>query len=163
MASPVIPHAAKAADAGRRIKSGGCEYVCAYHDAGASLSPASSLAGAVLVLSYDTGDGTLCPILIAPVKLAVYQYVAVAREAIAVAGWYWVQVEGACSALLDGTTDVGVGDYLQLYETNANMILDSATTISTHSCANALEARTANTVGLQSVFLLGNRVIIDGA
>jgi len=64
-------------------------------------------------------------------------------------------VKGRVQALVDGTTDVAVGDILTV---NASGHLVKATADDTRVVAKALEARTANSAGLQWVEFNGEGV-----
>ena len=136
----------------------GRSFICAYFDAG-TLSPATALKGAALAISFDTGDGVESPIAIAVGTLAVYRYIGVALQAITTAGWYWFQIKGECQALVEGTSDVAVGDYLEVLNTEDSFKLDHATVRSVNSVAVALAAQKDNSEVLTSVLLLGDRVI----
>ena len=136
----------------------GRSFICAYFDAG-TLSPATALKGAALAISYDTGDTLRQPIAIAVGTLAVYRYIGVTLQAITAAGWYWMQIAGEVDALVEGTSDVAKGDYLEVLNTEDSFKKDHATVRSVNSVAVALAAKTANSEVLTPVWLIGHRVI----
>lgn len=129
------------------------QLVFLYNGTGGALT-----AGKVYMVSYS-GDPTLTPQVIAVATATPARDVVVATDATATATWGWFVMVGPCQALLDGTTDVAVSDYLKVTNGLSNFVKDSAT-FSTASAAIACEARTADTVGLQKVILLGGAKII---
>lgn len=69
---------------------------------------------------------------------------------------------GYCKVLVDGTTDVAVGDLLSLTGTATNLVKSAdptgTTVINNGVIGIALEARTANSVGLQLVLFNSDRL-----
>lgn len=119
---------------------------------------AAETVGQVRVISH-TGVVTTNPSAIAPATLAVYQYVGVATKTTTAAGWQWYQIKGDVNALVEGTTDVAVGDYLEVLNTELSFKKD-ATARSTNSVAIAQAAQATNSAVLTPVYLLGDRVIV---
>ena len=129
------------------------EFIRAYWDGS---DPAAILAGQPVAISYDTGATGYNPLVMQPATLAIYRYIAVATVAITAAGWYWFQIRGLCEALVDGTTDVGAGDYLEVINAGTAFVVDHATIRSAVSVASAIDARTADSAALSTVFLIGD-------
>lgn len=88
----------------------------------------------------------------ATANLASPAVVAVAGQLLADNETGLVAIEGEVSALVDGTTDVAIGDPLTIL--NAGTAFTKAGTGALIH-ARALEARTTNSAGLQKVMLLG--------
>ena len=121
--------------------------------------PASTVKGQVLVRVYD-GDEETNPKAIAVATSSVYQRLVVAtKDQGATAGFQWCVIEGECSALVNGTTDVAKDDFLEILTTASSLVKD-ATSRSTNSGAIARGAVTANADTLSPVYLIGERVII---
>jgi len=119
--------------------------------------------GEFQVLDYNTGEEATSPAMIDPSALAVYQEVGVVLEALTEAGYGWVRVAGICDALVDGTTDVAKGDYLESLAT-ISVVKDHSTVRSVNSVAVALEAQTeAGSGTLASVEVLPGVSIIAGS
>jgi hypothetical protein len=150
-----------AQEAGTRMWLGAKQYICAYWD---GATPAAIAAGSIWALSYDTGANARCPIVIAPVMRTHRQTIVVAPKDLPVAaGWYWFQIRGECNTLCDGgTTDIGIGDYLQIASGAAVLTVDHATVQSYRSVAVAKVAYTSGTAALKSVYLIGDPVFVDG-
>ncbi len=120
--------------------------------------PASTVAGEILIKAFD-GDEETNPKAVAPATSSVYQKVVVATvDQGATAGFQWCVVEGECSALVDGTTDVAKDDFLEVLNATNNFVKD-ATSRSVNSAAIAREAVTANADTLSLIYLFGERSI----
>ena len=76
------------------------------------------------------------------------------------AGWYWVVIQGVCQALVDGTTDVANGAFLEVLNAGTGFVLDHATAPTVNAMAIAREAVTADENTEAEVYLIGGRVPI---
>jgi hypothetical protein len=113
--------------------------------------------GSVIVISHDD-EG---PRTAAPATLAVYQRIGVVVVASTAANeWIKVQTRGFAEALVEGTTDVTVDDYLEVLTTETAFKLDHATARSTNSVAVAVDAVADAGPALATVFLLGDPAIV---
>lgn len=119
--------------------------------------------GEFQVLDFNTGEEATSPAIIDPAALAVYQEVGVCLEAFDALGYGWVRVSGIVEALVDGTTDVAKGDYLESLGA-ISAVKDHATVRSVNSVAVALEAQTvAGSATLASVEVLPGECIVAGS
>jgi hypothetical protein len=88
--------------------------------------------------------------------------VAVAIEAVADQAWGWFAVGGYVDALVEGTTDVAVGDFLKTTAaTSATAFFKDATARSVKSFAVACTAQASATPTLTKVYLLGDLGDVD--
>ena len=100
--------------------------------------------------SSGTGEQVRCGILLQPYTYSID----------GVDRYRWVQMAGDCYALVDGNTDVVIGDSLKVVKaaTYTGLVhLDAAATYTNENSAfaEALEGRTTNSTGLQKVRLRG--------
>lgn len=100
--------------------------------------------------SVKKGLGNITPP--ATANLASIMVVALAGQLLADNETGLVASEGEVSALVDGTTDVAIGDSLTVANAGAAFV-KASTGNQIH--ARALEARTTNSAGLMKVMLLG--------
>ncbi|MCK9629605.1 MAG: hypothetical protein M0R37_13570 [Bacteroidales bacterium] len=104
---------------------------------------------------------TTGPVTSATVALAGYQTIGVVCQAASDAGeQVIVQTKGYCEAMVEGTTDVTVDDFMEVLATEAAFKLDHATVRSVNSVAVAVDGVTAAGPALASVYLIGERVIV---
>ncbi|MFA6167839.1 MAG: hypothetical protein WC700_14555 [Gemmatimonadaceae bacterium] len=100
----------------------------------------------------------------APATLAVGQRVGVPQgTTTTVAGWYPFCVKGACIALVDGTSNVADGGWIELINAGVAFITDSDTTRSANSVGIVLEAQATDAATATHVFLTGDPVQIAGS
>lgn len=90
----------------------------------------------------------------APATLAVLHYVGAPQKAVAAGEVAQILVGGKGGLLVDGTTDVAAGDYLEVLNTGTAAVKDG-TTRSVNCIAMALEAQTANSAVLIDVQFIG--------
>lgn len=115
--------------------------------------------GKVRVITY-TGVQTTTPTAATPAtNTTVYQQVGVASVTTTAAGWLWYQIKGDAEALVEGTTDVAVGDFLEVLTTETSFKKDG-TSRTTNSPCIAQEAQAANSSVLTNVYLFGDLVFI---
>ncbi len=159
MSNPIInPGVTATANAGRIVWSGNKKYICAYYDGS---SPSTLAVGQPVQIIGDVTDGTLTPKVRTVATLAVYCYIGVAIAAIGTtAGWYWFQIGGPTSLLVNGNSAIGAGDYLKVVNAADNAIVDSASARSVNSMAISLEIYAVNADVVKNAFLLGDRVVI---
>lgn len=117
----------------------------AVYYAGSSLA-----AGQPVVIGYSHTYGKTA-VVAATSAFAVRT--AVATKAMSAAGYLWVQTEGTCEALIDGTTDVTAGDFLEVIDAGVAFIKDGAAR-TTVSGAVAVDAQAANSAVKVTVYLL---------
>ncbi len=123
---------------------------------------ASALAGQPLVLSFTgvPGASGTNPGTATAATSSVYQLIVVPPVAQgATAGFQWCQFKGDAQVLVDGTTDVAIGDFLKCTNTATSLSKDN-TTRQTTSVAISQVAYTTNSAALKAVYLLGDRVTI---
>ena len=120
-------------------------------------SHAALAVGAVVaVVPSATG-----PVTSAPVALTGYQTIGVVCQAATAASeQIVVQTKGYAEAMVEGTTDVTVDDFVEVLATEAAFKLDHATARSVNSVAMAVDGVTAAGPALASVYLIGERVIV---
>lgn len=110
--------------------------------------------GDVVVIAYDE-DG---PETAAAATSTVYQQVGVVCTAATVGLEVLLQTRGFAEAMVEGTTDVAVGDFLEVLNTENEFKKDG--TRSANSVAVAVDAQAANSNVLSTVFMLGERVLV---
>lgn len=116
--------------------------------------PASTEKGEVLVKSFDS-DTTKTPKAVAAATATFRQKVVVATEDQGTtAGFQWCAVEGIVNALVNGATDVAVGNSLEVLNGADNFTKDGTARAGT-SAAIAMEAYADATDALKSVQLTG--------
>jgi len=91
---------------------------------------------------------------------AVYEVGVPQGASTAVPGWYWVVVEGACTARVEGASAVANGAFLKAVNAGTGLILDHATVPTANAAAIARQAVPANTPTAARVHLIGGRVPI---
>jgi hypothetical protein len=115
---------------------------------------------AVYMLNYS-GNPATSPQVIACATSTPTRFLVVAKEAVATASWGWFCVAGWTDALVDGTTDVAVGDFLKLTSgTSATAFIKDGTTITTSSHAIAGAASTADSANTTLIELFGEKAIV---
>lgn len=117
--------------------------------------------GQTMKVAY-TGAVTGCPNVITPVSgtVAVDQIV-VAVNATVSGTWDWFWTYGFCNALVNGTTDVAINDYLLMkIGTSANGFTKDGSAITASTLAVAKAASTADSDNLTLIFLMGWRAIL---
>jgi len=72
------------------------------------------------------------------------------------AGWYPAVIKGVCDALCDGSTDIGLGDFLELKNAETALTYDHESAPTSSTCAIAREAYTDTTDAAKEVYLMGN-------
>jgi len=147
MTDDTYPTIAAGADmVGKEVVSSDGEkaFVCAYY-AGSSLA-----AGQPVTLSY----GGAYPVAIIEAATTAFAVkTGVATKAMTAAGYLWVQVEGLCEALVDGTTDVAAEDYLEVINSGTAFIKDGAAR-TTVSGAVAVDAQATDSAVKVTVYLI---------
>lgn len=116
--------------------------------------------GQTMKVAY-TGGVSGCPNVLTPVSgTAAIDQIVVAVNATVSGTWDWFWIWGYCTALVNGTTDVAVDDYLLMkIGTSANgFTKDSALTVNTLACAKA--ASTANSDNSTLIYLMGVRATL---
>jgi hypothetical protein len=138
----------KNAQAGQEVRDGKTLFKYVY-------VPASTAEGEVYVLSVS-GTEAQSPSAVAVATSAFPVRTCVATEAQTAAGYQWVVIEGECDALVDGTTDVAEGDFLEVLN-GADGFIKDGTSRTTVSAAIAREAQTTNADTLTKVTLIGEQ------
>lgn len=116
--------------------------------------------GQPYMIAY-TGSPATSPGVIAPATSTPARQVVVAAEAIPAASWGWVYYAGWCDALVNGTTDVAVGDYLKITSgTSTTSFIKDGATYSVNSLACAGAASTADSDNTTLIELLGEKGIV---
>lgn len=113
----------------------------------------------------QTADAATSPAALAPVTNATYagEICVPQGTTTTTAGWYWAVVEGVCNAAVDGdTTDVGLGDFLEVINAGTAFIIDHATAPTGSAAAVAREANTG-AAATKEIYLLGRQVVIAGS
>ena len=117
-------------------------FMAAYWDATA---PSTCSKGDAVFVTVDF-DGTTAltsPQIAAAATISVAQIAGIVCATLTAAGLVWVQIQGRNDfTKVDGTTDVGIGDTLQMVNGQVYLVQDSASAISADSLAIALEAET---------------------
>ena len=122
----------------------------------------------------DTSNPIIYPVLGAPATNATETNIigivdngVFGTSGIAASTWGYVCLKGYCSAYVDGTTDVVIGDGLEILNAGVALTQKSSassgvlTTVLPEVCAIALEAYTSATAALKKVVLLGKQVQVD--
>lgn len=81
--------------------------------------------------------------------------VAVALEAVAASGWVKCAIEGYVDALVDGTTDVAIGDFLKFAPATKTTPIKDGAAETLKSFAVACEASTANSANMTRIKMTG--------
>lgn len=116
--------------------------------------PAGTVKGEVLVKTI-TGVNATNPSAVAAATSTFRKVVVVATVAQgATAGFQWCAVEGECDALVNGTADVAVGNFLEVINGNDGFSRDG-TSRTAVSAAVAMEGQTINVDVLSRVSLIG--------
>lgn len=122
----------------------------------------ATVVGQCGLLEY-TGLGTTNPQIVAlAAKTAIYYHLVVAMEAVAAAGGVWCAVQGPADILVEGTTDVAVGDFLKAVAgTSTTALIKDGTTKTEDSYAIAHAAQAANSAVLTKCYLIGEKAEPD--
>ena len=135
--------------AGERLELDGKEYIAVYSD--------TKAAGEVQQLTYlNTAGRELSAVDCASTAWATYTIVSIA--VIGTAGLNWWQIGGLCEALVEGTTDVAAGDFLEVLNTEIAWKKDG--TVSANSGAVAIDAVTDAGPALATVFLINKSHVV---
>ena len=87
--------------------------------------------------------------------------IVVATEAALTTAWTWVIHAGVCDALVDGTTDVAVSDFLKLTSgTSATAFIKDGTSYTTSSHAIAMAASTLDSANQTKIYLIGGNHLV---
>lgn len=112
---------------------------------------------AVYMVNYS-GNPATSPQVIAAAASTPTRELVVAKEAVAIASWGWFCFSGWTDALVEGTTDVAIGDFLKFASaTSTTAFIKDGTTITASSHAIAGAAQTANSEVATLIELLGDR------
>ena len=95
----------------------------------------------------------------APASTAWVTFTAIALESVGVDAIGYFQIAGVCDALVEGTTDVAAGDFLEVLNTEVSFKKDG-TSRTANSAAVALAAQAADSAVLTSVLLIGEAHVI---
>ena len=118
--------------------------------------PANTVEGEVLVKSFD-GDSANNPKAVAPTTSTVPRQTVVAtKDQGSEAGFQFCVTKGYCKALVNGTTNVAISDFLEVINGADNAIKDD-TSQTVNSFAIANEAQTASSDTLTEVYVLGEK------
>lgn len=124
--------------------------------------PADTEKGEVLVESFD-GDSALNPKAVSATTSTVRKQTVVAtKNQGATAGFQFCVVQGYCKALVNGSTSVAKGDFLEVTNGADNAVKDG-TTQTANSFAIACEAQTAGSDTLTDVYLLGQNSVVSAS
>jgi hypothetical protein len=119
---------------------------------------ASTVKGGAYQVIY-TGAG-LNPGILLPAAVTANVNIVIAPAIYLTATWGWYVWAGYVDALVEGATDVAIGDFLKVTAPNAYLITDGATR-TTDSFAVACEAQASATPTLAKVFLFGAEADVD--
>lgn len=135
-------------------------FVKVYNNTGGAITE-----GKVYALGITVVSSKITPVPITPAtETTTSNYIIVYNPALngdvslADATWGWFQFYGECEANVDGTGDVAAGDQLEVITDGTAFIsagIASGAVFESNCAAIALDARTTNSVGLATVFLLG--------
>lgn len=115
---------------------------------------------AVYMLNYS-GNPATSPQVIAAATSTPTRMLVIAKEAVAIASWGWFAYAGWTDALVDGTTDVAIGDFLKLTSgTSATAFIKDGTTITAASHAIAGAASTLDSANTTLIELLGEKATV---
>jgi hypothetical protein len=115
---------------------------------------------AIYMVNY-TGVPSTNPQFIACATSTPTRELVVAKEVIPVASFGWVCIAGWTNALVDGTTDVAISDFLKLTSgTSATAFIKDGTTITTSSHAIAGAASTLDSANTTLIYLMGDRALV---
>lgn len=122
---------------------------------------AALVKGAVVKIAYSgqaSGDPQVATVTSGA---AAFDRVVVAAEAVSSGTFGWFFFAGVCDAMVDGTTDVTLGDYLKMVAgTDNDAFIKDGTALTINSCAVAMAAQASDANVLTKVRLLGERVTI---
>lgn len=80
----------------------------------------------------------------------------VALSAAAATAWDWFTIQGNCTALCEGGTDIAAGDILKPVADQIYLVQDHATVATVSGIAIAHEAYTTASAALKAIYLIGN-------
>ncbi len=121
----------------------------------------ATIKNAVYMVGFD-GDLTQNPKIETCAAVTVDRQLVVATEAYADQTWGWYVFAGVYDVMVEGTTDVAVGDYLKLVAaTDADALIKDGTSRTADSVAIACAAQAANSAVATKCFLFGDRCDID--
>lgn len=122
---------------------------------------AATVQGGVYQVTWGATEATLVQV-IAGAATTVDVEMVVAEGVVAIGAWGWFFWGGMCPALVEGTTDVSVADFLKFVTgTSSNGFIKDGTARTGKSFAIAYAAQAANSAVLTKVFLLGGRADAD--
>lgn len=105
---------------------------------------------------YQIAAGATGPTATAVATRSVVGMVCVPQGATTTtAGWYWAQIQGPATMLVEGTTDVASGNMLEVLNAETSAKLDHASVESANTIAVAAAAQAANSAVAIPVWLLG--------
>jgi hypothetical protein len=136
---------------------GNASIVSLYNGTGGDL-----VVGEVVVIAYDDAAGAELCVATAATIAAPGVRTAVAAEAVTDDTFGLFYVGGLCQALVNGTTDVDAGDFLEVINGADNFIKDGTSRAIT-SAAVAVEAYTDATDALKWVVLIPEQHTIAGS
>lgn len=123
---------------------------------------AAIVVGQCVLIEYTGLPGTNPQAIALAAKTAIYYHLAVALEAIADLGKGWFAITGPVDALVEGTTDVAIGDFLKVTAgTSSTGLIKDGTTKTEDSYAIAHAAQAANSNVLTKVWLIGDEAEPD--
>lgn len=140
--------------AGIEVEEDGKRYVSAYNETGSA-----SAKGEVATIAYSNDYGTEV-IAAATTTFPVRTAVGVKAYAQHELGWW--QIAGEAEALVEGTTDVAAGDFLEVLNTETAFKKDGASR-TTVSGAVAIDAQATNSAVLSTVRLIPEQHTIAGS
>lgn len=109
-----------------------------------------------VVLVEYTGLGTTNPGVITVAAKTPNYFAVVATEAVAASAFSWFVFQGYVDALVEGTTDVAVGDFLKLVAgTSSTGFIKDGTAKTTKSFAIAHAAQATDSAVAAKVYLFG--------
>jgi len=146
---------------GERVKwPDGREFVWAYYDV-SDPAAAHIQAGSVVMLYQDVGGTNNYDPKVAAVTSAgiLVEEHCVTLAALTAAGWYWFQTKGLCTAKVEGTVAITIGDFLKPVNGQDYLVLDHATvrTLSGMAKATTAYAVAAESTAVVNLLGLGKR------
>jgi len=109
-------------------------------------------------ITYGTTSGQEL-VSVAPATTTIFHYIGVPWRSESKGVLAWLQIKGPCDALVNGTTDVVAGDYLEVLNGGTYFVKDHATRTA-KGAAKMAAAYTNNATGSHRIVLLGIQVNI---
>ena len=150
------------------IRNGSDVFVKFYNDTGGALAN-----GAIKVLAFKIVSSAITAVVIAPATetttsnlVGAINNLPYGKATVPDAEWGYLQVQGECEALVDGTADLVAGDQLEVLNAGTALIdagIATGAVLEAETVAIMKEAYTTNAEALKAVYFVGKYSAIQAA